>query len=130
MPTPEPTRSDLAEGDVPPAGDAYARLHASPEFATLRRRFRRFVFPVTVLFLAWYLLYVIAANYLHDLMAYRIGGSNINVALIFGLLQFVSTFLIAWLYARKAGRDFDPLASELRAGYEHDAATGREGATR
>ncbi len=29
---------------------------------------------------------------------------NINVALVFGLLQFVSTFLIAWLYSRYADR--------------------------
>ena len=35
-------------------------------------------------------------------------------ALIFGVLQFVSTFLIAWLYARYADRKFDPLADELR----------------
>ena len=34
---------------------------------------------------------------------------NINVALIFGLLQFVSTFLIAALYGRFANRKLDPL---------------------
>lgn len=130
MSTPDATRPPTPESPAPPTEDAYARLHASPEFATLRRRFRRFVFPVTVAFLVWYLLYVVAANYLHDLMAYRIGGSNINVGLVFGLLQFVSTFLIAWLYARRAGRDFDPLAAELRAGYDRDIGETREGAAR
>ena len=35
---------------------------------------------------------------------------NINVALIFGLGQFVSTFLIAWLYSRYMNRHVDPLA--------------------
>ncbi len=43
---------------------------------------------------------------------------NINVALVFGLLQFVSTFAIAWWYARKANRDFDPIADALRHEYE------------
>ena len=38
---------------------------------------------------------------------------NINVALVFGLLQFVTTFLIAWLYARFADRQLDPLADEI-----------------
>ena len=39
---------------------------------------------------------------------------NINVALVFGLLQFVTTFLIAWLYARYASRKLDPLAPRAR----------------
>ena len=38
---------------------------------------------------------------------------NINVALVFGLLQFVTTFLLAWLYSRYANAKLDPLAREL-----------------
>jgi uncharacterized membrane protein (DUF485 family) len=36
------------------------------------------------------------------------------VALIFGLLQFVSTFLIAWAYTRWADDQLDPPAERLR----------------
>jgi uncharacterized membrane protein (DUF485 family) len=39
---------------------------------------------------------------------------NINVAYVFGLLQFVSTFLIAWLYERHMNRNVDPLAESVR----------------
>jgi uncharacterized membrane protein (DUF485 family) len=39
---------------------------------------------------------------------------HINVALVFGLLQFVTTFLIAWLYVRYADRTLDPMAAEMR----------------
>ena len=129
MATDEPATDDTTlagyEPDEAAVKAAYDRLHASEEFGELRRRFRRFVFPATVLFLVWYALYVIAANYFHDFMALRIGG-NINVALIFGLLQFVSTFLIAWLYARKAGRDFDPLAERLKQQFDADVSSGRK----
>ena len=45
---------------------------------------------------------------------------NINVALVFGLLQFVSTFVIAWLYARHASRELDPLARRLKARYDEE----------
>jgi uncharacterized membrane protein (DUF485 family) len=38
---------------------------------------------------------------------------NLNVAFFFGILQFVSTFLIAYLYSRYANRRLDPLAAEL-----------------
>ena len=39
---------------------------------------------------------------------------NINVALVFGLLQFVSTFLIAWMYSSYAERELDPIAAGCR----------------
>ena len=42
---------------------------------------------------------------------------NVNVALIFGLLQLVSTFFIAWLYARHANREVDPMAERIEEEY-------------
>ena len=48
------------------------------------------------------------------------------MALVFGLLQFVSTFLIAWLYARHANKELDPLAAGLERRYNEE--TGREAA--
>ena len=47
---------------------------------------------MTGLFLAWYLLYVLLADYAHDFMSTKVVG-NINIGLILGLLQFVSTFV-------------------------------------
>ena len=46
---------------------------------------------------------------------------NINVALVFGLLQFVSTFTIAYFYARHANKSLDPLAAKLRDEFEQEA---------
>ena len=65
------------------------------EFQDLRRRFRSFVFLMTALFLAWYFLYVLLAGYASDFMS----TGNINVGLLFGLGQFVSTFAITMAYA-------------------------------
>lgn len=42
---------------------------------------------------------------------------NINVALVFGLLQFVTTFLLAWLYSRYSTSRLDPLARKLDEQY-------------
>ena len=91
----------------------YDHLHASDEFAALRKAYRGFVLPATVAFLSWYLLYVLMSNYATDFMAIKVVG-NINVALVFGLLQFVSTGLITYLYVRHANNRLDPLAAELR----------------
>ncbi|GII78600.1 clumping factor B [Sphaerisporangium rufum] len=96
-------------------------MQANPEFQELRRRYRNWAFPVTVAFFVWYLLYVILSAWARGFMGTKVFG-NINVALIFGVLQFVSTFLIAWLYARHADRKLDPVSSRLRAEIEGDAA--------
>jgi len=98
----------------------YDELHASEDFIELRRRFKRFVFPATAAFLAWYLLYVVMSNWADDFMSKKVIG-NINVGLVFGLLQFVSTFLIAWLYSRYMNRNVDPLARDLEGRYNHGA---------
>ena len=92
--------------------DTYLALQRSEEFAELRTRFRKFVFPMTALFLAWYFLYVLLSTYAHGFMSTKVFG-NINVGLLFGLGQFVSTFVITKLYARWADREFDPRAAEL-----------------
>ncbi|REE99401.1 DUF485 domain-containing protein [Thermomonospora umbrina] len=102
-------------------GTPYERVQRSAEFQELRRRFRAFAFPATAAFLAWYLLYVVMSGWARDLMGAQVVGF-VNVALIFGLLQFASTFLIAWLYARHAEARLDPMAAELAAGME---GTGR-----
>ena len=94
-------------------GTSYEEVQNSAEFADLRRRFRRFVFPLCGLFLAWYFLYVVLSAYAPDFMSTDVFG-NINIGLIFGLLQFVSTFTITMVYARWADREFDPTADRLR----------------
>ncbi|MEV4480212.1 DUF485 domain-containing protein [Micromonospora coxensis] len=97
------------------AAERYLAVQRSDEFAGLRRALRGFVFPMTVAFFLWYALYVILSAYARGFMGTKLFGSNINVALVFGLLQFVSTFLIAWLYSRHADRKLDPIADRIRA---------------
>jgi uncharacterized membrane protein (DUF485 family) len=96
-----------------PVEHNWVDVQASPDFVELRRRLRSFVFPMAGLFLAWYLLYVLLADYAHDFMATKVIG-NINVGLIFGLLQFVSTFAITTIYVSYANRKLDPAAKKLR----------------
>jgi uncharacterized membrane protein (DUF485 family) len=98
--------------DAPPDFDA---IHASPEFTALRRRFRRFVFPMAALFFCWYLTYVLLAAYAHDFMSHRLVGS-VTVGLVLGLLQFASTIAITVGYVRFARNKLDPQVAAIRAG--------------
>ncbi len=101
-------------------GDVYVAVQASEEFAGLRKALRSFVFPMTIAFLTWYLLYVVLSAYARDFMGHKLVG-NINVAFVFGILQFVSTFGIAILYSRYANRKLDPIADKIRAELETEA---------
>ena len=98
--------------------EEYEQAQASPEFMELKKRFRAFAFPMTVAFLVWYLLFVVLSTYAHDFMSTKVFG-NINVGLLFGLLQFVSTFVITHLYVAHANKRTDPIADEMRERLEH-----------
>jgi uncharacterized membrane protein (DUF485 family) len=95
----------------------YVAVQESPEFAGLRKALRGFVFPMTVVFFAWYALYVILSAYTRGFMSHKLIG-HVNVALVFGLLQFLTTFLIAWQYERYSSRRLDPVAEQLRVTVE------------
>src|SRR3712207_2680033 len=115
--------------------EEYREAQNSPEFAELKRRFRRFAFPMTFAFFAWYLLYVLLSTYAHDFMSTEVFG-NVNLGLLLGLGQFVSTFVITHLYVSHANRRTDPIADDMRERLErHDfqpggAATDDRGASR
>jgi len=103
-----------------PTGATFEDVQASPEFRALRSRLRRFVFPMSALFLAWYLAYVLLASYAKPFMATKVAG-NITMGLVLGLLQFVSTFAITMAYVRFARRRIDPAAERIRRQIERSS---------
>jgi uncharacterized membrane protein (DUF485 family) len=118
--------------------EEYRAAQDSPEFIELKRRFRRFAFPMTVAFFAWYVLYVLLSTYATDFMATPVFG-NVNLGLLLGLGQFVTTFVITHVYVAHANRQTDPIADEMRHRLEaHEFArdsrptgtAGTEGASR
>ena len=93
--------------------------HASEPFQRLKRSHRSFVFPLGAAFLVWYFAYVLLADYAHEFMSTPVIG-NVNVGLLLGLGQFVTTFAITTWYVSYSNRKLDPLADEIRA----DLASG------
>lgn len=114
-PAAEPHAHDQAARHDP----IYDELVQTEEFKELRRRMAIFLIPATAIFLGWYLLYVLMSNWATGFMNKQVVG-NINVALVFGLLQFVSTFFIAWQYARYMNNNVDDLAHGLDVRYNEE----------
>lgn len=101
---------DQRQQEDPP----YLEVQASAEFGELRRTHRSFAFPLTIAFVTWYLLYVLLSNYADGFMDTKVAG-NVNIALVFGLAQFLTTFLIAWWYSRHAAAKLDPQSAAIKS---------------
>lgn len=99
-----------------PEGIDYIAFQESADFRDFKHRFRSFVFPLAIAFLAWFLTYVLLAAFNHEFMARPLWG--LNVGLWLGLGQFVTTFAITMSYVAYANRRLDPLSQELRAELE------------
>ncbi|MEV7556046.1 DUF485 domain-containing protein [Streptomyces sp. NPDC089795] len=108
-PTPVPGGGRPAPG----ASDIYLEVQRSAAFQEVRTRYRRFVVPATAGFFLWYVAYVVAATTAPGLMARPVVGA-VNVAMLAGLGQFLSTFLLTWAYARHARLRRDRAALDLR----------------
>jgi uncharacterized membrane protein (DUF485 family) len=106
--------------------EEYEQAQASPEFVELRKRFRAFAFPMTVAFLAWYLAYVLLSTYATDFMSTRVFG-NVNVGILLGLAQFLTTFVITHVYVAHANKRTDPIADEMRDRLEHHEFARHDG---
>jgi uncharacterized membrane protein (DUF485 family) len=100
----------------------YLAAQEAPDFQDLRRRYRGWVLPVAAGALVWYFLYVALAAYAPGFMGRSVFG-NVNVGIIAGLLQFVTTFGITALYIRFADRTLDPVSSRIRDEFERGDLT-------
>src|SRR3954467_1378122 len=105
--------------------EEYRQAQDSAEFTELRKRFRSFVVPTTIPFLVWYFLYGLLSTCAPSFMETKVFG-NVNLGILLGLGQFVTTFLITQLYVRHAARSTDPIADDMRERLESRAcARGR-----
>ncbi|MET8452718.1 DUF485 domain-containing protein [Streptomyces sp. NPDC005209] len=100
-------------GEAVRARDVYLEVQRSAAFQEVRSRYRRFVVPGAAVFLTWYVGYVVTATAAPGFMARRVAGA-VNVAMLAGLGQFLTTFLLTWAYARHARLRRDRIALELR----------------
>ena len=87
-------------------------MQHSPEFQELRSTFRGFTFPMMIASLVWYIFYVILATFMPEFMARPF--LSLNAGLWLGLAQFITTFLITWIYVRWANQNIEPRAAHIR----------------
>ena len=103
---------------MPPAAHTapdWRALEADARFQALHRRKVRFLWGLMAFSVAYYFALPVGAGYFPELFRTRLAGP-INVGLLFALSEFVVAWLVAFVYARRAGAEFDALAAEISAG--------------
>jgi uncharacterized membrane protein (DUF485 family) len=93
-----------------------------PRFIDLHRRKTAFLWGLMALSVAYYFLLPIGAAYFQDLFKIRVWGV-VNVGLLFALSEFILTWVVALIYARKCSRDFDRLAALISADFASRSAS-------
>ncbi|HHU44434.1 MAG TPA: DUF485 domain-containing protein [Actinomycetales bacterium] len=96
-----------------PAAAEYRYVQGTEEFSKLRSTFRSFTMPLTVAGLVWYIGYVLVATYAGDFFGNSVPVFG-NVGILLGVLQFVTTFLITWLYIGFANKKLEPMQAAIR----------------
>ena len=99
----------------------YEEVQRSSEFQDLKRRFRRWTFPMTAAFLVWYLLYVVMSGWARDFMAIKLFGNiNVGTDLRAAPVRVDLPHRVGLLPAH-AEKVLDPIADKLRHEVEEEA---------
>ena len=109
-PSRSPTTGRMTAEEAVTATEAVGK---DPEMVELEHRHQRFVWPITIFFLVYYLALPILAGSSRDLMGTKLFG-QFTFGYLFALSQFLMAFVVAWVYARWAASRIDPLATDLR----------------
>ena len=90
----------------------WRRIDADPQFQELHKRKSRFLWTLMIFSIIYYFLLPIGAAYFTDLFKIKVWGP-VNVGIVFALSEFIVAWGIAFLYARVASREFDPMADAI-----------------
>lgn len=99
-----------AESSTTPSGD-WEKIANHPGFAELKKAKLRFIVPMTIFFMVYYMTLPVLVGFFPDAMKTPVIG-KVNWAYLFALSQFIMTWVLCGLYVR-AARRWDKMNAEL-----------------
>jgi uncharacterized membrane protein (DUF485 family) len=88
-------------------GQNWQSVERSPEFRELVRRRKAFLVPITVFWAGFFLAYLLLSALAPELMGERVLG--VSLGFVLSVAQVLMTWLVTFLYIRRADRVFEPL---------------------
>jgi uncharacterized membrane protein (DUF485 family) len=106
----------------PSAGQSvdWLAVERSTEFQELVTTRRRFLTPLTIVFLVGSIGYLLLAAFVPGVMGWQI-ADGLPFAWVAAVSQVLLTWVLTWAYLRKADRDFEPLEQRAAAVAERTA---------
>ena len=89
-------------------------IERSSEFQELVTERRRFLKPLTIVFLVGSIGYLVLMAFVPDVMGWQI-VDGLPFAWVAAVSQVLLTWALCWAYLRKADRDFEPLEQRAAA---------------
>ena len=89
-------------------------VERSSEFQELVHERRRWLRPMTIVFLVGSLGYLLLAAFVPGVMGWQV-ADGLPFAWIAAVSQVLLTWVLTWAYLRKADRDFEPLEERAAA---------------
>lgn len=90
----------------------WAAIDNDPRFQALHKRKTTFLWGLMIFSIIYYFLLPIGAAYFPELFKIKVWGP-MNFGILFALSEFVVAWTIAFIYTRRANRDFDSMAAEI-----------------
>ena len=90
----------------------WAAIDQDPRFQALHKRKTTFLWSLMIISTVYYFLLPIGAAYFPELFKIKVWGP-MNFGILFALSEFVVAWTIAFIYTRRANRDFDSMAAEI-----------------
>ena len=95
-------------------------VERSDEFQELVHARRRFLAPLTIVFLVGSIGYLLLAAFAPGIMGWQI-ADGLPFMWVASVSQVLLTWALCWAYLRKADRDFQPLEERAAAVAEREA---------
>ena len=95
-------------------------VERSEEFQELVHARRRFLAPLTIVFLVGSIGYLLLAAFAPGIMGWQI-ADGLPFTWVASVSQVLLTWALCWAYLRKADRDFQPLEERAAAVAEREA---------
>ncbi|OQX15876.1 MAG: hypothetical protein BWK73_05700 [Thiothrix lacustris] len=90
----------------------WAAIDHDPRFQALHKQKMSFLWGLMIFSVVYYFLLPIGAGYYPELFKIKVWGP-VNVGILFALSEFIVAWSIAFIYTRRANRDFDAMAAEI-----------------
>lgn len=90
----------------------WAAIDRDPRFQALHKKKTTFLWSLMIISVIYYFLLPIGAAYYQDLFKMKIWGP-MNFGILFALSEFLVAWTVAFVYTRKANRDFDAMTAEI-----------------